>query len=133
MCEQQKSAVDRYLVDAETRILTGKHGVDTWTSKLVWDTFLKNVNVVLSTYETLRSAVSYAYVSLGSISLLVVDEAHHAKKKHPLKLLMAYVIERREAGGDTPAILGLSASPVANGDVRSLSYVSLSCCVVSKD
>ena len=46
------------------------------------------------------------------VNLLILDECHHAEKKHPYKRIMDRYAEIKERGAPVPRILGLSASIV---------------------
>ena len=55
-------------------MLTGNDNVDAWSDPSIWNAFLQNVNVVVSTYQVLTDAVYHAFVHLSNITLLVFDE-----------------------------------------------------------
>lgn len=58
----------------QIKILFGEDGIETWSDVATWNKFLKNVRVVVSTYQVLLEAVSHAFVRLERLSLLVFDE-----------------------------------------------------------
>ncbi|RMD42469.1 hypothetical protein DV735_g2680, partial [Chaetothyriales sp. CBS 134920] len=70
------------------RLITGMDNVQFWSTQKVWDSALAGQQVVVSTPEVLRAALEHGFVSLGDISLLVFDEAHHCMKNHPTNLIM---------------------------------------------
>lgn len=55
-------------------MLTGEDSVDAWSSPSIWDVFLENVAVVVSTYQILNEALGHAFISMDRLSLLVFDE-----------------------------------------------------------
>lgn len=54
--------------------MTGDDNVDSWSDVQTWDAVLANVRVVVCTYMILFEALSHAFVTMDSISLLVMDE-----------------------------------------------------------
>jgi hypothetical protein len=48
--------------------------VDSWSTQKVWDAFLLNVRLVVSTYQVLLDALGHAFVKMGSLALIVFDE-----------------------------------------------------------
>lgn len=62
------------------------------------------------------------FVSLNDISLLILDECHHAKKDHPYARIMKDYYLAAEKEIQRPRIFGMTASPVdARADVREAS------------
>lgn len=53
-----------------------------------------------------------AYVRLDDISLLILDECHHAKKNHPYAAIIKKYYIPAKAGIVRPRIFGMTASPV---------------------
>jgi hypothetical protein len=48
--------------------------VDRWTEQHLWDSVLKNVKVVVSTYQILLDALTHAFVRMEDLALIVFDE-----------------------------------------------------------
>ena len=112
LTEQQFEFLSMHLPEYQLRTLTGEDKVEFWSSQSIWDDALSGMNVVVSTPQVLFDALSNAFVSLRNISLLVIDEAHHAQKRsavaetmrkhyHPLKQVDLNAV---------PHILGLTAT-----------------------
>lgn len=74
LCDQQFKVLKSQIPAVQIKFVSGNDKVDTWSEKGVWDDFLKNVGVVVSTYEILRDAISHAFVEMHTLSLLVFDE-----------------------------------------------------------
>ncbi|CAN0272956.1 unnamed protein product, partial [Ectocarpus sp. 12 AP-2014] len=51
------------------------------------------------------------YLSLKDVGVLVFDECHKARKKHPYARVMAFYLELRKNRGPLPKIFGMTASP----------------------
>lgn len=62
----------------QVKILSGADNVDFWSEKRIWDAALLNVRVVISTPAILFDALSHGFVSLSTISLLILDEGKNA-------------------------------------------------------
>lgn len=74
LCTQQFEHLQSQISSVQIKCLKGDDGVDRWTSQNEWDTVLKNVRIVVSTFQVLLDAVSQGFVSLESLSLIVFDE-----------------------------------------------------------
>lgn len=74
LCLQQYEYIDSQLAAVQVRFLSGADGVDRWSEQSLWDGILKNVKVVVSTYDILREALDHAFVKLESLALIVFDE-----------------------------------------------------------
>ncbi|KAL5624291.1 hypothetical protein BROUX41_004351 [Berkeleyomyces rouxiae] len=87
-------------------------------AKEEWATAMKENMIVVCTAAILRRALESAYVKMSQINLLVLDEAHHAKKNHPYaRIIKDFYLCEAEA--TRPRILGMTASPVdTQDDVR---------------
>lgn len=80
----------------------------------------------MSTPQVLLDALRHGYIVMGrDISLIVFDEAHHAKDNNPYNRIMQefYVDlpprqETNSSGMVRPMILGLTASPIYGGNVE---------------
>ena len=80
----------------------------------MWDAALDGKHGVISTPQILLDALSHGFVSLESISLLVIDEAHHGNKGHPTNITMQLFYHPLKERDPTkaPHILALTASPM---------------------
>jgi hypothetical protein len=58
----------------QIKFLSGADGVDRWTEQSLWDGVLKNVRVVVSTYQILLDALTHAFVKMETLALIVFDE-----------------------------------------------------------
>ncbi|KAH8677366.1 hypothetical protein BX600DRAFT_506412 [Xylariales sp. PMI_506] len=123
LCEQQLGVLKAQIPGAEIKKLTGSDGVDTWSSTAVWDLFLKNANVVISTYQILLDALTHRFVRMETLSLIVIDEAHYCVGNSPGSKIMKLYREAKEAHLLIPAILGLTASPIINPTTDALNKI----------
>lgn len=53
------------------------------------------------------------YLSLQDVGVLVFDECHKARKKHPYARVMAFYLEQIKQGGEVPKVLLFFSCSVA--------------------
>ena len=93
----------------------GEMGVDFWDR----DQWLKELDigrtdVIVCTPQIFYNCLAHAYLFMDQCSLLIIDECHHARKKHPLNTTLLHFYHSVGKGRDRPKILGLTASPIWN-------------------
>ncbi|KAI1266146.1 RNase3 domain-containing protein [Xylariaceae sp. FL1019] len=123
LCEQQHKVLTSQIGAVQIKLLSGNDDVDTWTNQQIWDDYLWNVRVVVSTHQVLLDAVSHGFVKISGLSLLVFDEAHHCNRKHPGSKLMERYRISKSAGLPYPSILGLTASPLMKSQIDSIEEI----------
>ncbi|TAQ90330.1 hypothetical protein B7494_g1341 [Chlorociboria aeruginascens] len=124
LCSQQYEYIKSQITAVQTKFLSGNDGVERWTHKSLWDVVLKDVKIVVSTYQILLDALSHDFVRMESLALIVFDEAHNCVGKHPgSKIMKGFYHTREQLGLPVPSILGLSASPVMRSDPLSLEKI----------
>ncbi|KAI1428743.1 RNase3 domain-containing protein [Xylaria sp. FL1777] len=97
-------------------MLSGADNVDTWSDTRIWDDYLKNVHIVVSTYQVLLDAITHAFVQISKLRLIVFDEAHNCVGRHAGSKIMERYRINKNNGMPYPAILGLTASPIMKSD-----------------
>ncbi|KAK6825214.1 hypothetical protein PG987_012708 [Apiospora arundinis] len=120
LCQQQYDTIRSQIPSAQVKVLTGNDNVDAWSDPSIWNAFLQNVNVVVSTYQVLVDAVYHAFVNLSNLTLLVFDEAHNCAGNSPGAKLMVRYRDYKGSGRPVPFVLGLTASPVVGSDLSAL-------------
>jgi len=84
--------------------------VHSWGPEYWEEGFRKNM-VVVCTAPILQRCLAHGYITIPDINLLILDEAHHAKKDHPFsRIIKDYY--NRVPKDKRPRILGMTASPV---------------------
>lgn len=65
----------------KTKVLTD---LDRWTEQRIWDKVLKDVRVVVSTYDVLADTLGYGFVPMSRLAPLILDEGitHVKALKH---------------------------------------------------
>ncbi|KAI1863979.1 uncharacterized protein JN550_009258 [Neoarthrinium moseri] len=123
LCYQQLQVIQSQIPGVQSKPLTGNDGIDTWSNTSIWNAFLENVSIVVSTYQVLSQALDHAFVQTDSLSLLVFDEAHNCVGDSPGRKIMTRYQENKQAGIPVPAILGLTASPTINASTSGLEII----------
>ncbi|KAK6381466.1 Dicer-like protein 1 [Exophiala oligosperma] len=89
--------------------LFGETNEDLWKKAQWEDIFVKN-RVIVCTAAILDQCLMHSFLTIGQISLLIFDEAHHCKKSHPYAIIIRdYYLKWK---GEKPRIFGMTASPV---------------------
>ncbi|KAI0016621.1 hypothetical protein F4780DRAFT_669124 [Xylariomycetidae sp. FL0641] len=112
LCEQQSRVLRSQIPAVQIKFLSSADNVETWSERRIWDDYLKNVSIVVSTHQVLLDAITHAFVSIDRLSLIVFDEAHNCIGNHPGSKIMERYQLNKSAGLPIPKILGLTASPV---------------------
>ncbi|PHH50670.1 Dicer-like protein 1 [Ceratocystis fimbriata CBS 114723] len=109
LVHQQFHVIISNLPYAATRIWGGSDNRP--RTKEEWSSDMKSNMIIVCTAAMLQKALASTYVKMCQVNLLVLDEAHHAKKNHPYaRLIKDYYLCEPEA--TRPRILGMTASPV---------------------
>ncbi|KAJ5330175.1 hypothetical protein N7452_010565 [Penicillium brevicompactum] len=135
LCLQQHEVIKSQIPTVKTKILTGMDNVDRWTDQSIWDAVLKDTRIVISTHAVLADALGHGFVQMSRIALLVFDEAHHCRGRHPANRIMQnhYHPTLQRSGRDSvPAILGLTASPVVQSKKNELEAIEANLDAVCK-
>ncbi|KAI1083944.1 hypothetical protein F5B20DRAFT_526111 [Whalleya microplaca] len=118
--EQQFRVLKSQIPAVQIKLLVGADNIDTWTETRIWDDYLRNVRIMVSTYQVLLDAISHAFVRMDRLSLIVFDEAHNCTGNHSGCGIMARYRDNKAMGLPVPSILGLTASPVVKSMPDSL-------------
>ncbi|KAH0456706.1 hypothetical protein IEQ34_014613 [Dendrobium chrysotoxum] len=88
----------------------GEMGQDFWDARK-WHREFESMQVLVMTAQILLNILRHSIIKMDSIHLLILDECHHAVKKHPYSLVMSefYHTTPKEK---RPAVFGMTASPV---------------------
>ena len=77
----QQFAVLECNLDHTIDRLCGEMNPDLFT-KAEWDKYLSKNMAIVCTAEVLYQCLMHSFVTMAEINLLIIDEAHHAKKNH---------------------------------------------------
>lgn len=82
-----------------------------------WDAQFDENMIIVCTAQILLDCLSNGFITMSQINLLVFDEVHHAKNKHPYAAIMKRFYPRTDSV--KPRVLGLTASPI-DTDTKSI-------------
>ncbi|XP_059651179.1 endoribonuclease Dicer homolog 1 isoform X2 [Cornus florida] len=88
----------------------GEMGQDFWDARR-WQREFEAKQVLVMTAQILLNILRHSIIKMEAINLLILDECHHAVKKHPYSLVMSefYHTTPKEK---RPSVFGMTASPV---------------------
>ncbi|KAK4267099.1 hypothetical protein QN277_023932 [Acacia crassicarpa] len=88
----------------------GEMGQDFWDARR-WQREFDTKQVLVMTAQILLNILRHSIIKMETINLLILDECHHAVKKHPYSLVMSefYHTTPKEK---RPSVFGMTASPV---------------------
>ncbi|KAG4427898.1 hypothetical protein IFR05_016619 [Cadophora sp. M221] len=82
---------------------------------------LANTSVVVSTFAVLYKALCHGFVSIGSLALIVFDEAHNYIRRSPSsKIMTDFYWPEKHSRHHVPHILGLTASPAISSKTEAM-------------
>eukprot|EP00762_Andalucia_godoyi_P003287 ANDGO_06531.mRNA.1 Endoribonuclease Dicer homolog 3b len=81
----------------------------TWNGSQ-WDTLLQQYRVFVVTPQVLLDALRHGFLSLATVSLLIMDECHHTTGNHPYNVLMREFYFMLPSPS-RPRVFGMTASP----------------------
>ncbi|KAI1132220.1 RNase3 domain-containing protein [Nemania abortiva] len=123
LCEQQFRVIKSQIGAAQIKLLSGADNVDAWSDTRIWDDYLKDVRIVVSTYQILLDAITHAFVQIGRLCLIIFDEAHNCVGNHPGSKIMERYRIQKSNGAPYPAILGLTASPIMRSNIDGIEKI----------
>ncbi|ERN08097.1 endoribonuclease Dicer homolog 1 [Amborella trichopoda] len=88
----------------------GEMGQDFWDARR-WQREFESKEVLVMTAQILLNILRHSIIRMEAIHLLILDECHHAVKKHPYSLVMSEFYHTT-AKEKRPAVFGMTASPV---------------------
>lgn len=99
------------------RMMGGSNNSDS-QDREAWKKHIGKDMVIVCTAEILNQALSHSFIRMDQISLLIFDEAHHAKGNHPYAVIIQQFYTPLKSSL-RPRIFGMTASPVdAKEDVH---------------
>ncbi|TVY43148.1 Dicer-like protein [Lachnellula subtilissima] len=125
LCFQQYEYIKKHIPSVQVKFLSGADNVDRWTDPQHWAIVLKNVKILVCTYQILLDALTHGFIKLDSLGLIVFDEiSHNCVGNHAgSKIMKSFYHQRKAEGHSIPRILGLTASPVMRSDPKSVTQI----------
>uniref|UniRef100_A0A0A1WWH2 Endoribonuclease Dicer n=2 Tax=Zeugodacus cucurbitae TaxID=28588 RepID=A0A0A1WWH2_ZEUCU len=84
----------------------GERNVDEWSSRK-WDEEIKTNQVLCGTAQIFVDIVSQNYLKISDLSVVIIDECHHARNNHPMHEFMRHyrkVVDKTQL----PRVIGLT-------------------------
>ncbi|CAH8319117.1 unnamed protein product [Eruca vesicaria subsp. sativa] len=106
----QQAEVIRNQTSFQVGHYCGEMGQDFWDSRR-WQREFESKQVLVMTAQILLNILRHSIIRMEAINLLILDECHHAVKKHPYSLVMSEFYHTTPKD-KRPAIFGMTASPV---------------------
>ncbi|KAF6137646.1 hypothetical protein GIB67_030538 [Kingdonia uniflora] len=88
----------------------GEMGQDFWDARR-WQREFESKQVLVMTAQILLNILRHSIIKMDAIHLLILDECHHAVKKHPYSLVMSEFYHTTPKD-KRPSVFGMTASPV---------------------
>eukprot|EP00850_Spirogloea_muscicola_P011085 SM000067S20362 [mRNA] locus=s67:600775:612007:+ [translate_table: standard] len=96
----------------------GAMGIDCW-DRAMWLNEFQEKEVLVLTAQILLNVLEAGFLKMQTIDLLIIDECHHAQKKHPYASIMQiFYHPLKQQGGSCPIVFGMTASPVVQKGVK---------------
>ena len=110
LAAQWNNVISAQLPSVQTRFLSGADGVDRWQDQWIWDEVLKDIRVVICTYQVrlfwetsllyvqtltdqiLLDALIHGFIHMSGLALIVFDEGTIAA---PYPMIEDYVAKKK--------------------------------------
>ncbi|NP_001316343.1 endoribonuclease Dicer 2d isoform X3 [Solanum lycopersicum] len=91
----------------------GEKGVDYWNAA-TWQQLVDDHEVLVMTPAILHAALRHSFLQMGMIKVIIFDECHNARGKHPYASIMMEFYHRQltRENAQLPRIFGMTASPI---------------------
>ncbi|TKY72393.1 Endoribonuclease Dicer-like 2 [Spatholobus suberectus] len=109
---QQAKALKMH-TDLKVGMYWGDMGIDFWDAA-AWKQETEKNEVLVMTHAILLNCLRHSFFDLKMIKVLIMDECHHARGKHPYACIMTEFYHHQLQSGisELPRIFGMTASPI---------------------
>ncbi|XP_050208112.1 endoribonuclease Dicer homolog 2 isoform X2 [Mercurialis annua] len=112
LVKQQAEALQTH-TDLNVGMYWGEMGIDFWGAE-TWNQQIEQHEVFVMTPQILLDGLRHSFFKLELIKVLIFDECHHARGKHPYACILTEFYHRQLSNGNSalPKIFGMTASPI---------------------
>ncbi|KAM0791169.1 hypothetical protein ACM66B_005653 [Microbotryomycetes sp. NB124-2] len=110
----QQSKIIAYNTDLRVGKVFGALNIDLCSAE-EWRYNFEHFDCLCLTAQLLLDSLAHGFIGIENISLLVFDEAHHAKSNHPFASILRHFLNRAPPEL-RPKVLGMTASPVSSNE-----------------
>ncbi|KAE9460262.1 hypothetical protein C3L33_07834, partial [Rhododendron williamsianum] len=110
LVNMQQAEVIREQTSYQVGHYCGEMGQDFWDARR-WQREFETKQVLVMTAQILLNILRHSIIKMEAINLLILDECHHAVKKHPYSLVMSEFYHTTPKD-KRPSVFGMTASPV---------------------
>ncbi|KAI0566200.1 Ribonuclease III [Gracilaria domingensis] len=109
----QQAKVLRSVLPPEHRVAVfyGEKSGDDWSSS-EWIHKLRSKTVLVMTAQILLNLLRHGILDMQNVSLLILDEVHHATGNHPFSRIFVEFYHTIPKGRPRPRVFGMTATPV---------------------
>ncbi|XP_022776009.1 endoribonuclease Dicer homolog 2-like isoform X2 [Durio zibethinus] len=120
LVKQQADAVEMH-TDLNVSKYWGDMDVDFWDGAK-WKQEIEKYEVLVMTPQILLNGLRHSFFKINMIKVLIIDECHHARGKHPYASIMTEFYHRQLQAGvsNLPRIFGMTASPIKSKGAKSV-------------
>ncbi|KAH8277764.1 hypothetical protein KR018_005614, partial [Drosophila ironensis] len=118
LARQQAEAV-RQSTNLKVGFYVGEQGVDDW-SRSQWSSEIQEKQVFVGTAQVMVDMLSQRYLKLSSVSIVIIDECHHATGNHPFREFMR-LFTCVEGNTPLPRVVGLTGVLIKGSDLKQVS------------
>ncbi|XWS68903.1 hypothetical protein CRYUN_Cryun04dG0133700 [Craigia yunnanensis] len=120
LVKQQADAVQMH-TDLNVGKYWGDMEVDFWDGAK-WKQEIEKYEVLVMTPQILLNGLRHSFFKINMIKVLIIDECHHARGKHPYASIMTEFYHRQLKAGvsSLPRIFGMTASPIKSKGANSV-------------
>ncbi|EDW72007.2 uncharacterized protein Dwil_GK10670 [Drosophila willistoni] len=115
---RQQALACRSLTNFKVGFYVGDQGVDEW-SRSKWDVEIREKQVLVGTAQVMLDLMLHAHLSLGSVSIVIIDECHHGTGRHPFREFMRLFLHVRP-NVQLPRVVGLTGVLIKGNEINNV-------------
>ncbi|XP_068147219.1 endoribonuclease Dcr-2 [Drosophila tropicalis] len=117
LARQQAKAIKSH-TNFKVGFYVGEQGVDEW-SKSKWVVEVEENQVLVGTAQVMLDLMLHSYLSLGSVSIVIIDECHHGTGRHPFREFMRLFLHVGPSV-QLPRVVGLTGVLIKGNEISNV-------------